>query len=198
MILFAFWLLIITWTILTLAMMLLTPLSIMVWWGHIRPITHGAKKILSLAVISLLLVGTTLLLSLLAKQIDNLLIDGSKTGLWTSVMKSPLSETTASSSAETQSWKPTSTTTTTLMYVRIYEEKVYIHTPASILVYGIEQETVPSLVSFVEEHGLELNTHSIQTEDGIWFVSKTPYDFFGLLSRLRPWLSQPLEQSEVT
>jgi hypothetical protein len=73
------------------------------------------------------------------------------------------------------------------MYVRICGDKVTITMPNSETKYGIKLESVPSLISFVEEHGLELSTHLIKTEDGIWLVPKTLYDFAGLLSRLRPW-----------
>lgn len=85
------------------------------------------------------------------------------------------------------SYNPNSIPTTTSMYVRICGDSVTIAMPNSLVRYGIRRESVPSLISFVEEHGLELNTLSIETDDGIWLTARTMFDFCSLLSRLRPW-----------
>lgn len=173
----------------------------MTLWGPTQPFTI-TKKVTQLLIDTFLLSVLTIALVIpLVNAIGNQL--KRLTAQWhlqseNSEMKSQHSEIMDFSLEKTALSRQISTPITTLMYVRIYEGKVYVHTPKSETIYGIEQASIPSLVSFVEEHGLQLNTHLIQTEDGIWLAPRTFHDFCGLLSRLRPWLSQPLEQSKVT
>lgn len=199
MILFVYLLLIITLMISTLLIVQCTFLIRFQFKDATQGTTLEFRKTVYLIATLLLLVGTTHWLLGLERQtaFHSISMKKLKSSLLTE--RSQLSETMDSLLDEKTSLKPTSTTTTTLMYVRIYEDKVYINTPESLQVYGIERESVPSLVSFVEEHGLELNTHLIQTEDGIWLAPRTFHDFCGLLSRLRPWLyhlSGPLEGTQ--
>lgn len=197
--LYVYWLVITSLTTLCLVMTLWSFLSGMTLRVFTQPTTVDTRRTLNLAVTSLLLVVTTLLLFSWGKQIDfHSTMKSEEPISSTSQTPSLLSETTGFLSSVGLLPSPDSTPTITLMYVRIYDGLVTIVMPDSKAVYGIEQATVPSLISFVEEHGLELNTHLIQTDAGIWLVSRTPYDFCSLLSRLRPWFIQQSGQSKVT
>ena len=196
--LYVYWLVITSLTTLCLVMTLCSFLIERTSRVFTLRIIADTKRTLYLAVTSLLLVVTTLLLFSWGKQIDfHSTMKSEEPTSSTSPTPSLLSETTGFLLSVGLLPSPDSTPTITLMYVRIYEGLVTISMPESKVAYGIEQATVPSLISFVEEHGLELNTHLIQTDAGIWLVSKTPYDFCSLLSRLRPWFIHLSEQSEA-
>lgn len=142
----------------------------------------------ALLTVTLLFLGlTTLWLISLQKRIDSRmeLLTLKQSVILNGFIRS---ETMASLLNENPSCKPTLITTTTSMYLKIYGNSATIVTPSLTAQFGIKPESVPSLISFAEEHGLECNTRLIETEDGILLTSATLYDFVGLLQRLRPWL----------